>query len=172
MPVVGEFHQTYWSTSDTKAVVPPGPGVPGYPMWQSGPTTIVLGSAFGGLVPFFERIAEWCRRVWRFTFRVSRLTPTQCLALERVLQSFEHPGYPIARHTVRKTATTLGFNRSEAWLELGRALKRSPGESENTFRHLESVRLLRFNLVGSTLSNPQANLMVELAYQEFAAMGK
>ena len=162
----------YWASSDTTAPTPKPPGVPGYPMWQSGPTTVVLGSAFGGLVPFFERFGLWCRRTWRFLFRIYRLTPTQCLALDRVLQSFEHPGYPMARQTVRRTATTLGFNRPDAWLELGRAMKRNPGEAENTYRHLESARLLRVNLVGSTLTNPQANLMVELAYQEFAAMGK
>lgn len=171
MPTIGPFHRNYWANSDTAA--PPGanPGRPGYPLWQSGPVT-VLGVGFGGLLPFWERFVAWCARVWRFTGRIGSLTPAQCDALDRVLLVFEHPAYPIAGKTVRKTATTLGFNRPEAWQELGKALKRNPGEAENTYRHLESCRLLHLNLVESTLTNPQTHLMVELAYQEFAAKGR
>lgn len=171
MPTIGNFHTQYWASSDTAVPGAPGLGRPGYPPWQSG-SIIVLGVGFGGLLPYWERFVTWCARMWRFMGRMWTLTPAQCLVLDRVLHTFEHPAYPMAGKTVRKTATTLGFNRPEAWQELGKALKRNPGEAENTFRHLESCRLLHLNLVGSTLTNPQAHLMVELAYQEFAAMGR
>lgn len=172
MPVIGEFHTAYWANSDT-SVPPPRPaGQPGYPMWQSGPNTIVLGVGFGGLTPFFERAWDRLAWAWQTALRVIRLGPAARPALVRVLEALEHPAYPLAGKTVRKTATTIGFNRAEAWLELGRALKRSPGDAENTFRHLESCRLLHLNLVGSTLSNPQCHLIVELAYQDFSARGK
>jgi hypothetical protein len=173
VPVVGEFHTQYWAVTDTAvAPKPGGAGRPGYPMWQSGPNIVVLGVAFGGLAPFFERFWDRLQWGWRTVGRVLRLGATQRPALLRVLDALEHPAYPPARLAVRKTATTIGFNRPEAWLDLGRAMKRDAGEAQNTYRHMESCRLLRANLLNSTVTNPQCHLIVELAYQEFAAKGR
>ncbi len=141
-------------------------------MWQSGPIHVVLGSMFGGLAPYFERAWDYTKWAWKTVWRVIRVHPAGRDALLRVLDAVEHPAYQTACVAVRKTATTIGFNRSTAWIELGRAMKRSPGDAENTYRHLESVRLLRGNLLNSTLTNPQAHLMTELAYQDFAVKGR
>jgi len=78
-----------------------------------------------------------------------------------------HPAYPHALEAVQKTATTLGFNRPEAWQGLSRHMKSSPGRAENVFRHLEACRLTR-ETAGSTLTNPDCNLLVELAYHEWS----
>lgn len=172
MPVVGEFHTKYWAGSDTTAPAGRPVGQPGYPMWQSGGNSIVLGSLFGGLAPWWERFWDRVCWWWRVQPRVMALRPDERAVLVRVLDGLDHPAYPVAGLAVRKTATTLGFNRAEAWIDLGRALKRSPGEAENTYRHLEACRLMRANLLSSTVTNPQGHLIVELAYQGFAAKGR
>jgi hypothetical protein len=53
---------------------------------------------------------------------------------------------------------------------MARALKSSRGEAENVFRHVKAVMDLREGLApqGVTLSNPEAHLLVELAYQGFS----
>lgn len=170
MPVVGEFHTKYWENSDT-AVTPVGvaPLVRQYPAWQR---NVVIGSLFGGLAPFFEH--AWDRLRWWFKAqpRVAQLDPEARLVLLKTLDALEHPAYPLARAAVRKTATTLGFNRPEAWKDLSRELKASAGHAENAFRHLEACRLTRANLINSTVTNPECNLIVELAYVGFATKGK
>jgi hypothetical protein len=83
------------------------------------------------------------------------------------LDALEHPAFPLAQSAVKKTATTLGFNRPEAWKELSRELKGSAGHAENAFRHLEACRLVRANLMDSTVTNPEMHLIVELAYHAF-----
>lgn len=82
-----------------------------------------------------------------------------------------HPAYPIAQDAVRRTARTLGFNRPEAWQGLSRQMKTSPGSAENTFRHMQACQWTRAE-APSTLTNPDCNLLVELAYHEFALRGE
>lgn len=79
----------------------------------------------------------------------------------------KHPAYPFALEAVKKTATTLGFNRPEAWQGLSRHMKSSPGRAENVFRHMNACQLTR-ETAGSTLTNPDCNLLVELAYHEWS----
>ncbi len=174
MPVVGEFHSVYWSVSDTAVPVPPGPSRGGYPGWQSGPNSIVIGVGFGGIAPWFERAwaaLRWCLRWWP---RLYRLDAEQRRVMEHVVDALESPHYRVAQTAVRGTATTLRFNRPEAWIHLGRALKAAPGPAENTFRHLEACRRLQASIaeIGSTLTNPQLHLTVELAYHGFAVKGR
>lgn len=170
MPVVGEFHTHYWENSST-AVTPviTASSVKQYPAWQS---SFVVGSLFGGILPFYERARDWLTWLWRSHPRIMRLDPEARLVLLKTLTALEHPAMPLARSSVRKTAVTLGFNRPEAWRDLSHALKRSAGDAENTFRHLESCRLVRANLLNSTVTNPECHFIVELAYQGFAARGR
>lgn len=169
MPVVGEFHTHYWENSSTAVTPVVLSTVKQYPAWQS---SFVVGSIFGGLVPWFERAWNWLRWLGRSHPRIMRLDPEARLVLLTTLTALEHPAMPLARASVRKTAVTLGFNRPEAWRDLSHTLKRSPGDAENTFRHLESCRLVRANLLNSTVTNPECHLIVELAYQGFAARGR
>ena len=46
-------------------------------------------------------------------------------------------------------------------------MKSSPGRAENVFRHLNACQITR-ETAGSTLTNPDCNLLVELAYHEWS----
>jgi hypothetical protein len=165
MPVIGEFHEQYWDISSTAVTPIARPAAGGYPQWQ---TSVTLGSVFGGALIFWERFVDWVGWAWTLLRRSHRYDWERRAVVLHALDALEHPAYPIARLSVRKTATTLGFNRPEAWKELSRELKGDPGRAENAFRHLEAMRLMRANNIQSTLANPQANLIVELAYHGFA----
>ena len=123
----------------------------------------------------FGLLAAWLSMWWDRLRWWQRLAPSvhalpdyEKGVLLQVLRLLSHPAYPLAKSSVKKTALTLGFNRPESWLDLGRHLKQSQGLAENTYRHLEACRLLKANLLESTLSNPETNLMVELAYHRYA----
>ena len=51
-------------------------------------------------------------------------------------------------------------------MPLHRSLKAHPNINENRFRHLEACRLLRAS-AGSTFTNPECHLTVELAYHRY-----
>lgn len=207
-------HRNYFNNSST--VVPPtlAASEAGYPLWQA--SGIAVGSLFGGLQAYWERLIWWLG-LWGRRAEIERalealahpveppkpdivqvFVPVKQKAKARprvakllqwarkakkqpapvvpdVLQQADsllhHPAYPFAQDAVRKTATTLGFNRPEAWQGLSRHMKSSPGRAENVFRHLEACRLTR-ETCGSTLTNPECNLLVELAYHDFALRGK
>lgn len=170
MPLIGEFHTKYWENSDTSTTpIITAPRVRQYPAWHG---SVTIGSLFGGTAPFFERLWDRLKWWWRVQPRVMALNIEDRLVLVKTLDALDHPAYPLARMAVRKTATTLGFNRPEAWTQLSRELKASAGQSENAYRHLEACRLTRANLLSSTLTNPECNLLVELAYHGFAVKGK
>lgn len=96
------------------------------------------------------------------------------LILERALHTVQHPVYPLAARAVRQTATTLGFNKPQAWIQLGHALKDHPDWAENTWRHLHACELTDqwARQAGSTLTNPDRHLLVQIAYSGFSARGK
>lgn len=167
MPVQSWAHSAYWADTST-AITPvvPTSGQPGYPLWQGG--VVVLPSLFGGVAAWAGIWRDRLRILWRLTSTMMGFSPEQQAIVWRCLEAVGSPQFPIARQAVKKTATTLGLNRPEAWNYLKAELKRDAGNAENTFRHLHTVNLLRSNLVGSTLSNPQAHLLVELAYQGFS----
>jgi hypothetical protein len=137
----------------------------GYPPFQV--SAVSLGIGLGGAVIFYERVSDWLRWAWLMVRRSYRFNAEQRAIVLKTLDAIEHPAFPIAGKAVRKTATTLGFNRPEAWKELSRELKGSAGHAENAFRHLEACRLVRANLIDSTVTNPEMHLIVELAYQGF-----
>jgi hypothetical protein len=168
VPVIGEFHTTYWENSDTSAAaVHVGRG--GYPSWQS---AVVVGSIFGGIALHWERVCDWIGWAWTLIRRSYRFDPERRAIVKQTLAALEHDAFPTAQRSVRKTAVTLGFNRAESWKDLSREIKNDPGRAENTFRHLEAMRLTRVNNIGSTMTNAEQNLIVELAYQGFAWRGK
>jgi hypothetical protein len=113
-----------------------------------------------------ERIVQAKPQIIRETV-VERVPTPLSGVLERVEALRQHPAYPCALEAVQKTATTLGFNRPEAWQGLSRHMKSSAGRAENVFRHLEACRLTR-EASPSTLTNPDCNLLVELAYHEWS----
>lgn len=165
-PTVGSFHPFYWN--GVSQGPPAGAGlVGGYPLWQT--SAVTLGCGFGGMSPWWERLMDRLRWSWIICRRTLRFDREQRAIVLATLDSLEHPAFPLARQAVRQTATTLGFTRPEAWKELSRELKGSAGHAENAFRHLEACRLVRANLLGEPISNPRCHLVVELAYQGFAA---
>lgn len=169
MPVVGEFHGAYWSASDTSAPVVVTTRTAGYPAWQG---SVVLGFGFGGAANLWARWMDAVRWLWRLFRLTRRFDAEQRAALGRAAGALNHSGYPQARLAVRRTATTLGFNRPESWKELSRELKGNANNAENAFRHLEACRLTKLNCISSTLTNPELHLLVELAYQGFAWQGR
>lgn len=158
-------HRLYFNVSST--VVPPtlAPSKGGYPLWQA--SGFAVGSLFGGLQRYWEDLTAWIVSVYR-RFRPA---PPPPLPREPILLHAhaltQHPAYPHAVAAVAKTATTLSFNRPEAWQGLSRQMKSSPGRAENVYRHLLACQLTR-ETAGSTLTNPDCNLLVELAYHDWA----
>ena len=88
-------------------------------------------------------------------------------ALLRAAMLLEHPAYPVALEAVKRTRETVGFHKPESWQGLSRQMKASPGAAENIFRHMHACQYTRSH-APSTLSNPDCNLLVELAYHEMA----
>jgi hypothetical protein len=160
------FHRNYWNnTSTAGAPVVTVSFRPGYPAWQGG---VVMGSAFGGLQARWEAVRDWWSWGWRLFQRTKALDAGRRAVMLHVVDALEHQAYPLAQAAVAKTATTMGFGRPEAWIQLSRELKGSAGHAENAFRHLEACRLTRANLLLSTVTNPEMHLIVELAYHGFA----
>jgi hypothetical protein len=159
-------HGVYFNVSSTAAPPEAPYRSGGYPTWQA--SGFAAGSGLGGAVVLWERAADWCRWFWTVFRRTWGYDPERRRAVLKALNALDHPAYPLAKQAVRKTATTLGFNRPEAWKDLSRELKSSAGHAENAYRHLEACRLVRANLISSTVSNPQCHLIVELAYHGWA----
>mgnify|MGYP003333837863 CR=1 FL=1 len=170
MPVQSWGHSQYWVDLSTVVVPkPPTSGVAGYPMWQSG---VIMGSGFGAVGALASLWGDRLRVLLRVVRRMWLLSPLQRAVVWRVIETVDRPEFAIAVGAVRNTALRLGFNRPEAWGDLKAELKRDPGNAENTFRHLQTVNTLRLNCVSSTFTNPQAHLLVELAYHAYAMKGQ
>lgn len=157
-------HRVYFNNSSTVVAPTLADSGGGYPRWQA--SNIAIGSLFGALHVYLERVWAWLVVQWR------RLRPAPAPAppagvRDHVDALLAHSAYPAALAAVEKTATTLGFNRPEAWQGLSRHMKSSPGRAENVFRHLEACRITR-ETCGSTLTNPDCSLLVELAYHDWA----
>ena len=72
--------------------------------------------------------------------------------------------------SVRVCATTPKFHHSDQWVAYGRAIRANAGQAQNVFRHLKVVQTLQ--MAHPELSNPDAHLMAELAYQGMAVQGR
>lgn len=168
MPLQGWAHTFYWETSDTSAAVVHLSGGAVYPHWQSAVITPSLFGMIGAWIDARWALVQWH---WALARRVHGLPRESRAVLLRVVDSLESPAYPAAQQAVRTTATTLGFNRQEAWKDYARELKSDLGRMENVYRHLKACHLLR-DAAGSTLTNPQQNLLTELAYHGFTVTRK
>jgi len=166
MPLVGEFHQKYWNISDTN-LPPVHLGRGGYPIWQASVITPSLVGIVGAWLDTKLEQFRWWRALYR---RIKVLDRERRAVLLIALETLEHPAYTSAQTAVRQTAVTLGFNRPEAWTELSRQVKGSPGRAENHYRHLLACRKVdtAVRAQGSTLTNPELNLVTELAYHGFS----
>lgn len=168
MPVVGSFHTHFWEVSSTVVNVAAPAG--GYPTWQAAPLSFVVGSVFGGILPFWERLTTrvgWSLRMLRI---VLRWPEPKRQALTRAIAVLDSPLYVHASRAVKMTAVLPGFNEPKAWQEVSHKLKASRGWAENTWRALEAQqaydRMIRAE--GSTATNSERVLMIEMAYQSFA----
>lgn len=166
MPVVGEFHGKFWRAR-ANPIQAPGPATAWqYPRVQA---AIILGSLFGVLHVVYER-AVWC---WTFLRLIWSFDADQRAVLERVIGAVTHPKWEQAKAAVASCATSPKFHQPEQWVEYGRALKANVGQAQNVFRHVKVVHALRGLQDGAApISNPEAHLLAELAYQAFASIDR
>lgn len=151
-------------------------------------TMAIWGVPFEALGPIGAQLRWYwtlARRLWRWRApenqdkletwiaRLEEFDAEEVAILDRVLHAFAHPRWRDAQQAVRVCATTPKFHQPEQWVEYGRALKGNPGQAQNVFRHIRVVHVLRgLQDDAGPLSNPDAHLLAELAYQGFAALGR
>ena len=198
-PTFLSFHTHYWEFSDT-SVTPVAATRGGYPVWQSTPHSVTIGASLFGLPPDVPDIlARWWAAiaglvvflvvmVWtvkRFPKRdrdrlmaavqeLTTLDSERLAVVERTINVIRTPIYDVASAGVRQTATTLGFNRPQAWVQLSHKLKEHHAWAENSWRHLHACELTdrAARDQGSTLTNRDRHFAVALAYEGFVANPK
>lgn len=169
MPVISWAHSKYWRARANPVVAPP-PSLGGYPAWQSS----VVGSLFGSLQGLWERARyalRWGLAAWRGDWLLGQwdaLSVDQQRAVRSAIVVLQHPAWPVAQAAVHETAHTLGFNEHQAWAQVGQAVKGHTGWAENMWRHLKALDVLQAH----PATNPERNLLIELAYHEYAASGR
>ena len=179
MPVQSWGHSQYWAGGDG----PPPTGAPvsvgGYPGWQTAARTqTVTGSAFGPLQWLWERATGAVWWWWRWLdigWRARRWGTDRQWILVDVINTIEHPMFPYAIEGVVKTAKTPGFARPEAWARLSHKLKERGTWAENAWRHMNACDVMAERIAREgdgtfPVSNPNMNLMVELAYRRLWRM--
>lgn len=176
MPTIGPFHRFYWKA---RANTPPPAGTwaPwGYPRWQTAPRSgVMLSLAIWGVsLDTIRPVLTQIRWVWRLVRVVWWIRDAERQAvLWRVIEQLASERWPHAQSAVRACAHTPKFHHADQWVEYGRALKANPGQAQNVFRHVKVVHALRgLQDDGGPISNPDAHLLAELAYQGYAAMGR
>src|SRR6185295_12925165 len=102
------------------------------------PLSLVLGSGFGGILPFIERIGMQLAWGWRLFRIVSRWPAHKRQALSKTIAALDSPLYPHAARAVKMTAVLPGFNEPRAWTNVANKIKGAQGLAENTWRHLEA----------------------------------
>lgn len=166
MPVVGTFHSKYWRAR-ANGIIPPGKSNPWmYPQWQ--PAVIAM-AVFGPPLDLLKLF--WARAKWwmRWQRAIQGMGLEQILVLHRVMQRLTSPEWDLARSLVRTCAHTPDFHHQEAWVSYSRAMRANLGQTQNIFRHLTVIQGLQAQ---SLLSNPEAHLLAQLAYEGFAAVGR
>ena len=199
MPVVGEFHRKFWKAK-AGAAPPATPAARHqYPLWQGHVVSMaVFGPPLGLLVGLWCRLRfvlllPWwlLKLVWKhlrcrrehapehlaypalpladsWLTHVPSLDRGQWAVMEQVMAALRSPTWPAAQRAVRACAQTPDGHKPEAWVEYSRTLKGDAGQTQNVYRHLKVALALK---QVAPLTNPQAHLLAELAYHEFAARG-
>ena len=180
MPVQGWGHSHYWAGT-TEVILPSTEAGAAYPMWQA---SVITPSLFGGLQAGWEAGSEqvkswayWLARLWRLppdtrlhlgalADRLEALGPEKRIAIEQAIEAIEQDGYEAAVKAVGDVAVTPGMRERHVWVNISRKIHEWPGWSENMYRHLDAADRAKRSIreAGSTISNPDLNLMVELAY--------
>lgn len=168
-PVQSWGHVQYWENSST-VVTPVSNAVPGYPAWEAAPMSQVLGFGFGGAVPLLEKWGASLQWFWRLLRIVLTWDRPRRRALEKAIETLNHDLYKHALLAVKMTAHEPGMNGPAAWKSLAHKLNTRSTWAENQWRHLhacsELERMIRAD--GSTISNSDRAVMVEIAYQSMA----
>ena len=186
MPVLSLAHSKFWRPRNNVVVVGPPDQAPAYyPAWQA---SVITGSILGGLQLFWERFAYACRwwlTAWRWSKEPRRveallgvadeawqaLTPDQRRAMTQALRVVRSPDFHKAQMAVFATSRAEKFNEHQAWSEVSDALaKGGRGVAENMWRHMHALQAI--TALTPDLPNPDRNLLIELAYHEFAASGR
>lgn len=181
MPLSGTSHQWYWRA---KANVPPPVVISegGYPLWQSAvttPTIVVIGlpgHLWSLVIVQAHRFWRWLRTIpasYRIGRRLrddsaswcelSRLDNSQLAVLCHTLSLLRSYAYPVALDAVTDTLNTPTMAQPEFWVAYGRVMKSNIGRALNVHRHVRVVETIRS--ADPLLSNPDLNLMAELAYR-------
>jgi hypothetical protein len=164
MPAAGEFHRYFWGRRNSTGIRPSlAASRGGYPIWQA---SVIAGSLFGAIGAWWE--VWWTRLLWhlRIARRLHQMPSDARDVAHAVIDVLGSPAFPLAQQAVQQTAITLDFNRESAWRDYSRTLKADQGRMQNVYRHLRAMALLR-EAVSSTLSNPDQNLLIELAYVDY-----
>lgn len=139
------------------------PTLGGYPRWQS---SVVAASLLGAIQGWWDRVAYawgWARLAWRWR-------ADQRCAMQEAARLVGSSAWLTAMGAVQATAQTERLHEVTGWSKVGQTLKHhGTGIAENMWRHMHAYALLRDQ---GPLSNPDAHLLVELAYHEFAASGR
>lgn len=187
MPVIGSFHAKFWKAR-ANAALPPGAAVSWiYPQVQS---VIIMSTAIWCLPldilgPVWAQL-RWfwmlARRLWswrhvaqqdaleRWLGRIETMTPEQLAVCERVAVVVDGPFWELARAEVRACAMSPKFHQPEHWVSYSRIVKSNAGQAQNIWRHMRVVQAMQSS--DASLSNPEAHLLAELAYQGLAVMGR
>jgi hypothetical protein len=164
VPVLSLAHSKFWRQR-ANPVVPALPFViHGYPAWQAS----VIGFLVGGLQAYWERFVyafRWFRWAWRCPLSVD-----QQRALTQAIAVVQSPAWRDAQAVVFDTSRAEGFHDYNVWNHVSEALAQDIGWAENMWRHMRAM--LAHRQAHPTLDNPTRNLLIELAYHEFAASGR
>lgn len=91
--------------------------------------------------------------------------------LDQAIAVMRSSWWPDAQAAVAAVAHSPKFHQAEQWVEYGRALKANAGQAQNVFRHIKAVAALRSLADGpAAISNPDAHLIVELAYRAYTVV--
>ena len=169
MPTVAVFHRNYWK-SRAGAAPPPASASPAwmYPGVQSVTGASPMMFAFGVPLGWLWAVLQWIW-TWRVPARYliqHGFDEEQRAVIDQVVRELLSPQWHEARERVRACATTPKFHRPDQWADYSRAVRADAGHAQNVWRHMKVVLELRDTYPG--LSNPDAHLLAELAYQGFA----
>ena len=122
------------------------------------------------LLAWIARLEEATPEQLELVERAFGVTGERKAVMQRVFAAMAMPEWEQARVGVRLCATSPKFHQPEQWLAYSRALKANAGQAQNVFRHVKVVHELR--AAHPELSNPDAHLLTELAYQGLASVGR